>query len=370
LSRATIGAYPDISLGQAREQANELRRVVASGQNPIDIKRQRRADAGAKTFAALAERYLTEHSRRFKRSSGEDERNLRLHVLPLWQARRYDEIRRADVIELIERLVAADKPVLANRVHALISGIYSFAVDADLVGSHPCSRLKKRGVERIGRRVLSDDEIRLFWPTTIHPPVSRRVGLALRLILLTGVRAGEVAGLRLHELSRLDQPQAAAWILPAERVKNGRPHLVPLSEPACETIREATALLKGRGEFLFPSPARDVPGPISAHALAVAMRRYAGRLTGSNEAVTTWQAEPPSPHDLRRTVATRLSGLGIPKEDRDAVLNHARTDVGSKHYDLYDREREKRRALNTWATALALILNPRTAVVPMHHAAR
>jgi hypothetical protein len=64
---------------------------------------------------------------------------------------------------------------------------------------------------------------------------------------------------------------------------------------------------------------------------------------------------------LRRTAATRLAELGIAKEDRDAVLNHTPRDVGKKHYDLYDREREKRRALDMWASALTTIIERRPA---------
>jgi integrase len=85
--------------------------------------------------------------------------------------------------------------------------------------------------------------------------------------------------------------------------------------------------------------------------------------------VKLWQAEPPTPHDLRRTFATRLSALGVPKEDRDACMNHARLDVGSRHYDLYDRRPEKLRALTLWNGALTAILNNVGAeVVPLKKA--
>ena len=150
----------------------------------------------------LADRYIEEHAKRRKRSWRADARNLRLHVLPArtgsdpqpWKDRRYTGIRRSDVIELVEGLIKTGKPVLANRVQALISSIYSFGVDADLIGSHRTARLKKRGVETQGRRVLTDDEIRLFWPAIVEAPVSRRVGVALRLMLLTGAPAGGSRG--------------------------------------------------------------------------------------------------------------------------------------------------------------------------------
>jgi integrase len=102
-------------------------------------------------------------------------RNLKIHVLPKWGERDFRTIRRADVIELIESIVSAGKHTTGNRVHSLISKIFSFAIDADLLENHPAARFKKRGVENVGRRVLSDDEIRLFWRTVILPPVSRPV---------------------------------------------------------------------------------------------------------------------------------------------------------------------------------------------------
>ena len=120
--------------------------------------------------------------------------------------RRYDHIGRSDVIELVEGIVKAGSPVQANRVQALISMIFSFAVDADLMKANPCSRLRKRGAENQETRVLSDAEIRQFWRRAVLPPVTRRVGLALRLTLLTGCRPGEAAGSARKELSDLKYP--------------------------------------------------------------------------------------------------------------------------------------------------------------------
>jgi integrase len=349
-SRATIGGYPDISLADAGERADAMRRQVAAGENPVEAKRRERELSTLKTFKALSDRYLNEHSRRHKRSAAADERNLRLHILPKWGSRRYEEIGRADVIELVEGLVTAGKETLANRVQALISSIYSFAMDAELVKGNPCARLRRRGVENIGRRVLTDNEIRLFWSSIMKKPVSRAVGLALRLVLLTGVRSGEAAGAARAELTDLNTKNMALWIIPAARTKNGRPHLVPLSGLARRTVLSALELARENTEFLFPSPSVD-DAPITAHALAVAMARFADPTVGKS-----WRAERPTPHDLRRTLATRLAQLGIVKEDRDAVLNHTAQDVGKVHYDLYDRQREKRRALDLWASSLGAIV--------------
>src|SRR5262249_48878181 len=155
-------------------------KLVATGNNPVEVRRQERVEAPQKTFAALAARYLAEHAERHKRprSATDDRRNLDLHILPRWRNRRFEDLRRADLIELVEGLVRDGKPTLANRVHALCSKIGSFAVDADLLVGNPFAGISKRGKENIGRRILSDDELRLFWRSIVLPPVSRRVGLA------------------------------------------------------------------------------------------------------------------------------------------------------------------------------------------------
>ena len=134
------------------------------------------------------------------------------------------------------------------------------------------------------------------------------------------------------------------WTVPAARSKNGRAHYVPISALAGEQINEALTLANDN-PAVFPSRA----GQVAGHALAVAMARI-GATIGAKD----W----PTPHDLRRTCATRLAAAGIRAEDVRAVLNHARVDVTGKHYDLYDRATEKRTALNRWSQIVATILAP------------
>ena len=154
----------------------------------------------------------------------------------------------------------------------------------------------------------------------------------------------------LQEFDGLDSEQPT-WLIPAARSKNGRAHLVPLSPLAIAIVREAQALNAPGEMFLFPSPAA-ARGPIDSHALSVAMARFGRELSGDLEAIRTWQAEAPSPHDLRRTCATRLAALGVSGEDVAALLNHAPRGVTAVHYNLYSRASEKRRALTLWAAAL------------------
>jgi integrase len=363
--RATIGTYPATTLESARKRAQEMATQVAAGTNPIEAKRSEREKAPTRTFQALADRYLKEHAERHKRprSAEEDRRNLAVHILPKWGRRDYRSIKRADIIELIESIVSAGKHAAGNRVHSLISKIFSFAVDAELLDANPATRLKKRGVENVGRRVLDDAEIRQFWRGIILKPVSRSVGLALRLALLTATRANELAGARKTELQNLDKPEHAAWVIPGGRTKNKRDHLIPLSPLAFETVKAAIDLTDTDDEFVF-STRLNRGGAIDRHALTTAMTRFGEGLTGP--AAKTWQAEPPTPHDLRRTVNTRLAKMGIAKEVRDRTLNHVTSlrDPESRHYNLYEFEKEKRAALSLWADEIASLVGP-AKVVPL-----
>jgi integrase len=150
-----------------------------------------------------------------------------------------------------------------------------------------------------------------------------------------------------------------------------RDHLVPLSPLARETISEALKLVAEDQPFVFPSPTVH-DAPITSHALSVAMTRFADLLKKGDPVVKKWLADRPTPHDMRRTARTRLSALGVSREDCDAILNHTPQDVGRKHYDLYDREPEKRRALVRWANALdAILTNSKVEkVVPIRSARR
>jgi site-specific recombinase XerD len=140
--------------------------------------------------------------------------------------RRY---RTKDVIALCEGIVAKGSPIQANRVQALLSKMFSFALDAELVTANPCARLKKRSKETTATRVLSDDELVLFWCRVGDPPNSKRMGQGLRLVMLTGVRVTELAGGEMKEFERLDAAKHASWTIPAARSKNGKAHVVPLS---------------------------------------------------------------------------------------------------------------------------------------------
>jgi integrase len=170
--------------------------------------------------------------------------------------------------------------------------------------------------------------------------------ILLRIILLTGQRRTEVAGMRRDELNL----EAGVWTLPGNRVvkgklahgrtKNGREHVVPLSESASTLIREAIALA-GNSEFVFPSPRDDArAGHIHGEAVSMAMRRLRDKVLESADITA---------HDLRRTVRTFLGEHDVPDEVADRVLNHSRPGVGNQHYNHARMQPQVRNALDMWA---------------------
>jgi integrase len=372
VARATLGNYPALGLAAAREQAAEMRKAVEAGRNPVA---ERKALAsGAGSFGALAKRYLKEYAERHKRSHKRDERNLELHVLPHWRDKAARAIKRAAVIELVEGLVTAGTPTLANRIQALVSKVYSFGIDAAELEHNPCFRMAKRGAERVRTRVLSDDEIRLMW-FGAEPAKRRRSGLALRLCLLTGARVSEVAGISRAELQRISEAGKAAWIIPGARTKNKKPHVVPLSPLALAVVLDLLDMIGPQDEYLLPTRSRTRRGPIRGNTLTQAMDYFSVRLSAGKEpslAARTWSADPPTPHALRRTVETRMAELRIPKEIRDRCSNHIPADVGSKHYNQYDYFAEKAEAFNRWSAAVEAIVTGASGatVVPITAARR
>lgn len=336
-SRITLGRYPAIGLAKARALVNQARVAISEGRNPAYEKKRRRATSASRLFSAVADQYVQTYARQKKRSSEQDEWILNKHVKPRLGDMLADEIREADIIELTRPLVEAGKLVMANRVFSCVRSVFNVMN----IRPNPCWGLSRPGgKEESSDRVLSDDEIRAVWRLCVLEPVSERTGKALRLILLTGARPGEVAGMRRSELSKPDSDEAL-WTIPAARVKNKRTHLVPLSRQA----RDIIATLPG--EVLFPNNRGE---PIHPHALATAMARMI-----EHHKMQSMIHDPASPHDLRRTVGTRMSALGVPKEDRDAVLNHKAKGV-SGVYDRYERLAEKRAALDKIGVHIASVL--------------
>src|SRR4051794_15693196 len=193
--RITLGSLSDISLAEARDRAARLRIDVADGQDPQRIRQEKRAAVrNVLTFDALSTRYLEDYAKRKKSSWRNDELYLK-RPRAEWGSWTVETISRRDVVLLLDT-IARSAPVSANRIHAVVSKLFSWAVESDFAPANPIAGLKKRAAESPKDRTLDDCEVRVLWGVlTGHQHVTVDVADALRLILLTGQRPGEVAGM-------------------------------------------------------------------------------------------------------------------------------------------------------------------------------
>ncbi|MBU4179986.1 MAG: site-specific integrase, partial [Actinobacteria bacterium] len=205
----------------------------------------------------------------------------------------------------------------------------------------PCTRIRK-APEKGRSRVLTDNEIRLLWDAlaldNMAMDIYRASKLALKMILLTGQRPGEVCGMTWDELD------GSTWNIPAARMKNKEAHTVPLCSMTLEVMEQARLLSDGSA-FVFKSSHLE-DGPITTRSLAKGVLRH-------------WQEigieEPFTPHDLRRTLRTRLAELGVSDVIAERVLGHKLQGVLAV-YNRHDYDKEKRQALTMWEGRLRRIV--------------
>jgi len=247
------------------------------------------------TFDALAGRYLDDNAKRKKASWRNDELYLK-RPRAEWASRAVETITRRDVVSLLD-VIARTAPVSANRTHTVLSKLFSWAVESDLAPANPIAGLRKRAAEIPKDRTLDDAEIGVLWDAlTNQRDVTIDVANALRLILLTGQRPGEVAGMLRGELAALDHPSEARWELPAERTKARRSHVVPLAPMALEIVRSALARRAGdgNGHTVLTSRFSGRDG-IARYSLSQGLKRIIQRLDRSlgHETIEGLQTAPP-----------------------------------------------------------------------------
>jgi integrase len=335
-----------MGLADARIKLADSRKLLENGIDPGDREVEaRKAERAAETLAELAEAYLDKWARPRKRSVAEDERILRKDVIPTWGRRKARDIVRRDVIALLDRIIDRGSPIAANRTLAVVRRMFGWAASRDIVPANPCAAVKAPGKETRRDRVLSANEIAVFWRSLEIPaiPISQPIRLALKFQLVTGQRKGEVIDAEWNEFDLGER----VWTIPAQKTKNGMPHRVPLSALALAVlggIGISTAPDSRASRWLFPSPRRD--GPITGPAVDHAMRN-------SREGLGTGDA---TPHDLRRTAASHMTSIGISRLVVSKILNHAEPGITAV-YDRHSYDREKRTALDAWGERLEEIVS-------------
>ncbi len=190
--RLTLGTYPALGLANARVKHANAKELLAKGTDPGALHvEKRRAERQAETVNDIAEEYLEKWARPRKRSAGEDERILRKDVLPAWGKRKAKDIRRRDVILLLDTIVERGAPIGANRTLGVVRRMFNFAISRDLLDTTPVAMVKPPARENQRERVLSPEEIRVFWKGLDEGPISPGICLALKLQLVTAQRKGE-----------------------------------------------------------------------------------------------------------------------------------------------------------------------------------
>ena len=329
LRRFTLGRYPHLSLADARDKAREALQKVARGGDPMVEKIE---DRQAETFKELAEEYLSKHASK-KRSGSEDERILRRELLPRLGPLRAKSITRRQVREVLDKIADRGAGVMANRTLALVRKVFNFGIQHDIVVTNPCADLARLAEEQPRDRVLTEEQIRAVWGALDAEPAW--FASAIRLYLLTAQRKHEILGMRWDEIDLA----SGWWTIPSERAKNGLAHRVWLNASAQRLLKELR--LRSAGSlFVFPSPRGDQPIATAQKPL-VRIREAAGVDFGI--------------HDLRRTSASHMTGMGISRLTVSKILNHAEKGVTAV-YDRHSYDAEKREALDAWGKRLIEII--------------
>ena len=295
-----IGDASAVGIADARRIAARIMADVAEGKDPVA---ERMAERGSGTFAELAERYVEQHAKRKNKSWRQADALVRKHLLPRWGKLDAKSITRSDVRSMMGRIEA---PVVANQVKAAASAIFTWAVKQEIVTANPCIGVDGNET-RSRERVLSDSELPRFWAVFDDAGLVR--SSALKVILLTGQRPGEVGHLR-----RAHVVDDRWWVMPGAPdpgtgwlgTKNAQSHRVCLSELARALLPDVLAAPVRRGQMQ-----QD-------------MRAICAQL-GILEKVT--------PHDLRRTFCSKVTALGFGRDAMNRVTNHRDGGIA----DVYDR---------------------------------
>lgn len=335
--REKIGKKSDrLTVAKAREIAAEkMTRVNAGGDPQTEKDRLKESPP----LSQIRDEYLEDRRGEVK---AHIEENRILHgkdigkLMPLPIV----SIDRMAIMAAIGKIKRRGAPVSSNRTLSTMKRLFNFAVTYGYIQDNPLLGIKRLAKEKARQRYLNEQEIRVFWDTLDKlPGVSPHTSAALRLILITAQRPGEVCSMEWDELD-LDNN---VWTIPASKSKNEMENRVPLPPFALEIISELAGQRRQSEQYVFPFYAGSGVNPerhLQPHSISHAIRR--------NRAL--FGLEPFTPHDLRRSAATHLERLGFGLVV-ERVLNHKRPGIAAV-YQRYSYDKEKREALDAWATDL------------------
>jgi integrase len=344
LDRRDDAAPASLSVGQphtlteARAAARMALQALAEGNDPTTAWEARQAAAKAEPecdlIRNLGASFIERYYKPRNRSWPEVERQFKAEINPKIGARRAQDIKKRDVLGLLDGIVDRGSPVTANRVFATLRKFFNWLVERDVLEASPCVGIKKPTAEQSRDRILTDDELKAFWKASEH--FAYPFGPMWRLLLLTGQRREEVAGMRWKELDLGERP---VWLIPASRTKNGEAHAVPLSPAAMEIIESLPRI--GKAGFVFTT---------TGESHVTGYSRSKARLDAKMALDALGAISPWTLHDLRRTMASGMARLNINLPVIEKVLNHTSGSFGGivGVYQRHEFRDEKRKALEAW----------------------
>ena len=346
-ARLALGDADKMGLAAARKKAREWLDQIQQGRDPRESARQEQLAAQRSrrtTFAVVAEAWL-EEAVQGQRKAREVAADVRREFIPRWGNRPVTEVTSLDVRNAIME-VKRRAPAQARNVLGYAKRLFGWAVAQHAYGleESPAERLRAKdllGKKVLRQRVLTDAELRALWRAT--DKLAYPLGPLFKMLALTGQRKSEVAEARWREFDFARR----LWTIPAERMKGGAAHVVPLTDDVIALLETLPRFKKGDHLFSTTYGAKPVNG----------FSKAKGRL----DAAMTEQLGGPADsfviHDIRRTMRTGLSALPIPDNVRELVIAHARPDL-HKVYDQFAYVEEKCHALELWAARLRDIVSP------------
>jgi integrase len=347
--KLTLGTFPTVDVAEARSLCSAAALKTRAGGDPAAEHRSALAADGSfdRVARQFIERYAKPKNRTWKQTAcwlgfapdGDSLVPTGKGALAKWGGRNVGSISRADVIHLLDGIVDQGNPISANRTLAALRKLFNWAEGRYGLASNPCNKIEMPSEETARDRILSDDELATVWRAANE--YGGYFGAVIKLLILTGQRRGEVAGMDWKEL---DLP-AKLWKLPRSRVKNGNGHEVPLSTQALDVI-ESIPRIANRNLVFTTTGSKPISG-------------FTTVKEGIDDAsgVKDWTI-----HDLRRTVASGMARLGVQLPVIEKILNHTsgtfRGVVGV--YQRHSFADEKRAALDLWGAHVARLVGGAT----------
>jgi integrase len=320
-----------LSLDAAKREARKHLGEIAKGGDPL-TERRRESAAASDTLRAITESYFRREGKRI-RTMDERRRTLERLVLPSFGARPIEDIGRADIVRLLDKIEDTSGPVMADRTLAYLRKVMNWHATRSDKFRSPIVRgmARTKPGERARDRILSDDEIRQLWRATETRP--EPFASLVRFLLLTGCRRGEALYMTRSELNGRD------WLVPGGRHKSKKEFLLPLSKAAAGVLAAMPVIGPADG-YLFTLNGST---PIGAESKAKARLDKASGVGG-------WTL-----HDLRRTARSLMSRIGVPTDHAERAIGHVIPGV-RQVYDRHSFKKEKQAALEALAAQIDAVL--------------